>query len=46
MRIFNPHRLAGNMTRRAVMGRPITARYVRRSIAGTFLARLFFGLIG
>jgi hypothetical protein len=42
MRLFNPRRLAGNIARRAVMGRPITGRYVRRSIVK---ARIFFALI-
>jgi hypothetical protein len=28
------------------MGRPITGRYIRRSIAGTFMARVFFWMIG
>jgi hypothetical protein len=45
MRLFNPRRLAGNIARRTVMRRPINAGYVRRSIAGTVMARIFFALI-
>jgi hypothetical protein len=39
-------RAVAKLHRVATSGRRINARYVRRSIAGTLLARLFFALIG
>jgi hypothetical protein len=42
MTFINPRRLAGNIARRLVMSKPVTGRYLIRSILGTTIARAFF----
>jgi hypothetical protein len=46
MPLISTRRLVANSARQFVMGRPITGRYIARSVKGTFWARLFFSLLG